>query len=51
MLYPDFVPAGWVDRTEFVEALEAVGLSIDMPDHQGAALPKPTDEMNDELPF
>ena len=51
VLFPDFLPAGWVDRTEFVEALEAVGLWIDMPDHQMEALPKPSDELNDTLPF
>ena len=51
VLFPDFMPAGWVNRTEFVEALEVVGLWIDMPDHQTVSLPKPSDEMNDELPF
>jgi hypothetical protein len=51
VLYPDFVPAGYVDRKEFVEALEAVGVPIDMPDHGIAALPKPSDVMDDEVPF
>src|SRR5262249_2293813 len=31
IFYPDFEPAGYVERTEFVEALEAVGVVVDSP--------------------
>src|SRR5262249_19691711 len=39
IFYPDFEPAGYVERTEFVEALEAVGVAVDAPPAT-PALPK-----------
>ena len=48
VFYPDFEPAGYVDKAEFCEALEAVGVDL----HRSTeALPKPADEMKDEIPF
>ena len=49
VFFPDFEPAGYVERTEFVEALEAVGVAVNSP--AIAALPKPKDEFSDEVPF
>jgi hypothetical protein len=49
VFYPDFEAAGYVDKAEFCDALEAIGVSINRPDQ--AALPKPADEMDDEIPF
>jgi hypothetical protein len=49
VFYPDFEPAGYVDRSEFCEALEAVGVDVNRPEQK--ALPKPADEMNDSVDF
>jgi hypothetical protein len=49
IFYPVFKPAGYVDRREFVEALEAVGATIDTP--VSAALPSAKDEFNDDIPY
>ena len=46
---PYFEPAGYVDKAEFCEALEAVGVTVDVP--AAATLPKPKDEINDAIPF
>ena len=48
VFFPDFEPAGYVNRAEFLEALEAVGVLVETP---VAALPSPKDEMNDSLEF
>jgi hypothetical protein len=40
VFYPDFEPAGYVERTEFVEALEAMGVTAANAPEQ-AALPAP----------
>jgi hypothetical protein len=50
--FPDFEPAGYVDRAEFCEALEALGVAVNQPEPK--ALPKPTttaEDMRDEIPF
>jgi hypothetical protein len=49
VFFPDFEPAGYVDKGEFCEALEAVG--VDVNRQEQAALPKPADEMDDTIPF
>jgi hypothetical protein len=49
VFYPDFEPAGYVDRSEFCEALEAVGVDVNQPEQK--ALPKPAEEFKDEIPF
>jgi hypothetical protein len=49
VFFPDFEPAGWVERNEFVEALEMLGVGIEAP--QAKALPKPKDELNDSIDF
>jgi hypothetical protein len=48
---PDFQPAGYVDRAEFLEALEAVGVAVEASDT--AALPPPDKhaEFNDSIEF
>jgi hypothetical protein len=49
---PDFAPAGYINRAEFMEALEAVGVAVDTPE-KAAALPAPSvrEEINDRLDF
>lgn len=49
VFYPDFEPAGYIDRAEFCEALEAVGVDVNQPEQK--ALPKPADEFGDSIPF
>jgi hypothetical protein len=49
VFYPEFEPAGYVDKAEFCEALEAIGIDVNRPEQK--ALPKPADEMDDEIPF
>lgn len=49
VFYPEFEPAGYVDRAEFCEALEAIGIDVNKPEQK--ALPKPADEFGDEIPF
>jgi hypothetical protein len=49
VFYPEFEPAGYVDRAEFCEALEAIGIDVNRTEQK--ALPKPVDEMNDVIPF
>ena len=39
VFYADFEPAGWLDRKEFVEALEMLGVAIDGARRQAKALP------------
>jgi hypothetical protein len=52
VFYPDFEPAGYVDKAEFCEALEAVGFDVNHVDvNRPEALPKPGDEIDDEMPF
>jgi hypothetical protein len=48
VFYPEFEPAGYVNRAEFVEALEVIGAAVDTAD---AALPAPKDEFNDVIPY
>jgi hypothetical protein len=49
VFYPDFEPAGYVDKAEFCEALEAVGVAVSQSEVK--ALPKPADEFGDAIPF
>jgi hypothetical protein len=49
VFYPDFEPSGYVDKAEFCEALEAIGVDVNRP--EPAALPKPADEFDDKVPF
>jgi hypothetical protein len=44
--FPDFEPAGYVDRSDFCTALAALGVSVDT---QPAALPAP--KVNDAVPY
>jgi hypothetical protein len=53
VFYPDFEPAGYVDKAEFCEALEAVGVDVNQSEQK--TLPKPAEElkdaMDDSIPF
>jgi hypothetical protein len=49
VFYPDFEPAGWVDRAEFIEALEVVGVIVETVAPKELLAPK--DEVNDAIPF
>lgn len=49
VFYPTFESAGYVDKLKFCEALEAVGIAVEVP--APAALPSAQDEMSDEIPF
>jgi hypothetical protein len=52
VLFPDFEPAGWVNRGEFDEALRILGIELDhQVEHvEDSALPKP-DEFGDSIGF
>ena len=50
VFYPEFEPAGYVNKTEFVEALEVIGAAVIAPT-ASAALPAPKDEFNDHIPY
>jgi hypothetical protein len=50
VFYADFEPAGWVERKEFTEALEMLGVTT-APAAQPKALPDKHAEFNDSLEF